>query len=114
VVETGGGVIEKSALTGLASLTPWEALVYCLWVADYGMTNAGDLDTASDVYADFQSDARRLAEQLSLPRTLSAFSLTKSELERQYFSLLEDVVDEIRRAEHRTGPGPRSGRDVVR
>jgi hypothetical protein len=99
VIEAGDKVIQKKATMGAASLAPWEMLVYCLWVADHGMRNAGDLKTAADVYADFQSDARRIAEALSLRVSLAAFSLTQGELEQAYFDRFESLCDEIRRAE---------------
>ncbi|WP_332770517.1 hypothetical protein [Phenylobacterium sp.] len=44
LIDTGHDVIEKKAATGPASLNPRERLIYCLWVADYGMKNAGDLE----------------------------------------------------------------------
>jgi hypothetical protein len=105
VIETGDAVIQRNARAGNNSLSPWESLVYCLWVADYGMRNAGDLDTAADVHAPFQSEARRLAEQLSLPLTAAAFSLSKADLEREYFDRFESMCDEIRRAK----PGAAAG-----
>ena len=45
LVGAGDAVITKNA--GGVSLSPVERLVYCLWVADYGMRNAGDLDAAA-------------------------------------------------------------------
>jgi hypothetical protein len=98
VIETGDTIIAKMASNGLGILTPWERLVYCLWVADYGMRNAGDLDTAVNVNAEFQSEGRRMAEELSLPRTLEAFAMTQSMLEREYFGRFELICDEIRNA----------------
>ena len=50
VIEAGDTVIRKITCSSIECLSPWEMLVYCLWVADYGMRNAGDLDTAADVY----------------------------------------------------------------
>jgi hypothetical protein len=75
VIDAGDLIVRKRAGAGPDSLTPWERLVYCLWVADYGMRNAGDLETAQDLYPDFHSEARRLATYLSLPETLGAFLL---------------------------------------
>ena len=98
VVETGAAVVEKKAANGLDCLTFWERLVYCLWVVDYGMRNAGDLRTATDVYADFQSDARCAAEELSLPLTREVFSLSPSKLEEVYFDHFEAICDEIKAA----------------
>ena len=42
VVDRGALVIEKKAQSGADSLNEWERLVYCLWLADYMMRNAGD------------------------------------------------------------------------
>jgi hypothetical protein len=63
------------------------------------MRNAGDLDTAANVYSRFQSVARRAAEQLSLRVTQEAFSLPRGDLEREYFDWFEAICDEIRSAE---------------
>jgi hypothetical protein len=96
VIEIGDAVIRKEAGSGAASLLPWEKLVHCLWVADYGMRNAGDLDTAADVYSQFQSEGVQLARELSLPFTLEVFSLPRNELENQYFDKFDSVCEEIK------------------
>lgn len=96
LIEIGDVVIRKKA-NGGESLLPWEKLVYCLWVADYGMRNAGDLDTASDVYSDFHSEGTRLALEMSLPSTRRAFSLSKRDREGEYFDRFEAICDELRR-----------------
>jgi hypothetical protein len=98
LIGIGGEVVEKQAREGAASLTPWETLVYCLWVADYGMRNAGDLDTASDLYARFKRDAKQAAKTLAPPLSLEAFSLPKAQLQREYFDRFEAVCTEIKRA----------------
>jgi hypothetical protein len=98
LIDIGDAVIKKEAQTGRDSLLPWEVLVYCLWVADYGMRNADDLDTAADVCSEFHSEGRRIAKELSLQLTLEAFSLSKEELEEQYFDRFESICDEIKRA----------------
>lgn len=60
------------------------------------MRNAGDLETASDVYALFQSEAAAaLAAGLGLSRSQAAFTLPTAELEDRYFDLLGDIVVEI-------------------
>lgn len=107
IIEAGDAVIRKKAANGSGGLAPWERLVYCLWVADYGMRNAGDLDTAHAVCANFQSDARRIAEDLSLRSTREAFSLPASVLQREYFIRFDQICHEIRNAEP---GGPASGR----
>jgi hypothetical protein len=98
VIEEGDRIIQKEARAGAGSLTPWEQLVYCLWVADYMMRNAGDFANAVDMYPELQTDAGRLAEQLSLPLTREAFSLSQSALQREYFARFMAVCDEIRSA----------------
>src|SRR5215470_9166888 len=102
IIEAGDAVVEKEAHSGSGSLGPWERLVYCLWVADYGMRNAGDLNAAQDVHADFQSEGQQMAQELSLPLTHEAFSLPRSALEREYFIRFDRMCDEIRDAEPRT------------
>jgi hypothetical protein len=112
VIETGDRVIRKKVSGGIDSLSPWEMLLYCLWVGDYGMRNAGTLDTAADVYPEFQLHARRIAEELSLRLTREAFSLPQRDLEREYFDRFESICNEIKNAEsripnvRRQKPGP--------
>ncbi|MFD1157676.1 hypothetical protein [Roseovarius aestuarii] len=96
IIDAGDVVIQKRVKDGRDSLQPLDKLIYCLWVADYGMRNAGDLSAAEDVYPPFQDEAEQLAKGLNLPLTHSAFSLSSAELERQYFELFEGVCDEIR------------------
>jgi hypothetical protein len=98
VVETGDRVIQKRAQTGVASLSDWERLVYCLWVADYMMCNAGDFANA-DMYPAFQSDAVRFAQRLGLVATREAFSLSRRKLQKEYFDRFEKMCDEIKGAE---------------
>lgn len=99
VVRRGGEVVEKKAQTGLASLTDWERLVYCLWVTDYMMRNAGDFANAKVLYPDFQSDARKFAKRLGLATTHQAFSLSRRKLQREYLDRFEAICDEIKCAE---------------
>lgn len=103
LVEAGDAIIQKKAHSGFENLLPWEALVYCVWVADYGMRNAGDLETAADVYDEFQLHARRLAEQLALRVTQETFSLSMADLENQYFERFEPMCEEIRRYQSAAG-----------
>jgi len=97
IIDAGDVVIQRMTNHGDSCLSPLERLIYCLWVADYGMRNAGDLDVAHDVYSDFQQDAARIARDLGLDRTYSAFALSKAELQHQYFERFNEICDEIRR-----------------
>lgn len=98
LLNAGHEVIEKKVAHDYASLSPIERLIYCLWVADYGMRNAGDLITAADLYPPFLSEGRSAAGVLGLPRSIAAFSLASSELELRYFELFDGMVEEIRAA----------------
>lgn len=96
IIDAGDVVIQKRVANGQTSLQPLDKLIYCLWVADYGMRNAGNLSVAEDVYEPFHFEARQLAKGLNLPLTSAAFSLSSAELERKYFELFENVCHEIR------------------
>jgi hypothetical protein len=98
IVERGGDVVDKKAQAGEANLSSWERLVYCLWVTDYMMRNAGDFANAIDLYPSFQSDAKDLSRKLSLIVTHEAFSLPQADLQRQYFDRFEAICDEIKQA----------------
>jgi hypothetical protein len=96
IIEAGGDVIEKELSAGLDTLDAWERLVYCLWIADYGMRNAGDLDAAFDIYDAFLTEARKASSELGLVGCYGAFSLSPSELEARYFDLFDSLCNEIR------------------
>ncbi|MDJ0945600.1 MAG: hypothetical protein QNJ30_19200 [Kiloniellales bacterium] len=96
ILDAGDEVIQKRAAQGPAALQPLERLIYCLWVADYGMRNAGDLSAAGDLYPDFQAEAAELAGDLKLPTTHAAFALPPAELEQRYLQLFDAICEEIR------------------
>ena len=95
IIEVGSSVVEKKSASEGETLTPLETLIYCVWVADYSMRNAGDLETAADVHADFQREAAVLAASLGLVQTRAAFELTSARLEERYFDLLGAIVAEL-------------------
>jgi hypothetical protein len=96
LLEACGGVFEKEAAQGYSSLSPFERLRCCLFAADYGMRNAGDLTTAADLHPTFLEDGRSAAEELGLPQSAAAFSLSPQELEERYFDLFDSIVAELR------------------
>lgn len=96
LLEAGDNVIQKKAEHGESSLTLEERLTYCLWVADYGMRNAGDLDTAADVHPSFLKDGKSVAKKLGFPRATAAFSLSAKALEREYFGRFDELIAELR------------------
>jgi len=98
LLDAGDGVIRKKRSLGYPSLSSLERLTYCLWAADYGMRNAGDLTTAADVHPSFLADGKAAALDLALPQSVAAFSMSCDELERRYFDLFDALVSELRTA----------------
>jgi hypothetical protein len=104
IVETGHVVIEKMSAMGVASLSPIERLIYCLWVADYGMRNAGDLAGGMQIHAEFQEEAARLSEKPGLEFTRESFSLPATVLQAEYFERFDRICNEIKSAKGRLEP----------
>jgi len=98
LIDAGDAVIQKKATTGPESLSSWEKLIYCLWVADYGMRNAGDLETARNLYRDFQQDAARLSKELHLEFTHETFALDADVPPQQYFERFDRICNEVANA----------------
>ncbi len=98
IIDAGDAVLQKQARQGVSALTRLEQLTYCLWVADYSMRNAGDLDAAAEIYTDFQQEGARVAKELSLRFTHETFALTKPVFQQQYFDRFDRVCGEIRSA----------------
>lgn len=96
LIDAGDRVIEKMTVLEYSSLPSLERLIYCLWAADYGMRNAGDLDVVEDLHPTYQRDGLLAAQELGLPHASAAFSLTPGDLERAYLRIFNDVVHEIR------------------
>jgi hypothetical protein len=98
LLETGHEVIVRKTEHGESALTPLERLIYCLWAADYGIRNAGDLQAAADVHPQFHEDGRNAARDLDLPAALALFSLDPAGMEQAYLERFDSVVDELRTA----------------
>ena len=101
IIEEGDVIIRKEVPFGIESLSDWEKLVYCLWTADYSLRNAGDLQVAKDLYVHWQTEGLRAASKIGLSLTVKLFSLSATDLQRQYFDLFEEVCTEIRGAKPR-------------
>ncbi|WP_064706440.1 hypothetical protein [Rhizobium bangladeshense] len=98
LLDEGDRAIERKAAGGYSALASRERLIYCLWAADYGMRNAGDLTTAAEVYPNFLRDGQSAAQDLGFPHCIAAFSLSAQEFEQQYFDLFDGIIAEIRAA----------------
>ena len=98
LLEEGHHVIDRKAGDGYSSLSARDRLIYCLWAADYGMRNAGDLATAADLHPTFLRDGHSAAQELGFSRCTEAFSLSHKSLEERYFALFAGMVAELRAA----------------
>lgn len=98
LVHAGGEVIGRRAKEGVAALSAREWLIYSLWVADYGMRNAGDLRQAHLLHPRWRQEAVEAARELSLSFTRRSFALPRWALRWLYFRRFERICDEIRRA----------------
>ncbi|WP_086932991.1 hypothetical protein [Agarilytica rhodophyticola] len=50
ILEVGDDIIEKKTKSSYESLTLLEQSIYCLWVIDYAVRNAGSLDPIEDLH----------------------------------------------------------------
>jgi len=98
LIDVGDRMIKKKATGGALGLTPPERLIYCIWVADYGMRNAGTLEAAKDLYRDYKEEAEQLSFELRLPYVHESFCLSVQALEREYFDRFERICNEIKSA----------------
>jgi len=86
IIDAGDQVIQKMAGNSDAVLSSKERLIYCLWVADYCMRNAGDISQASVMHAGWQKEAAEHSKKLVLDFCGETFLLPESSFEEQYFS----------------------------
>lgn len=94
LIDAGDEVIRKR--TGDGELTLRDQLIYCLWVADYGMRNAGTLAESRELYPYFREEAYALANDLGLAVTAETFALLPTRLEAVYFERFDRMCNEIR------------------
>jgi hypothetical protein len=99
LIDVGDTIIRQRATRGEGILTRLDRLIYCLWVADYGMRNAGDLIAAYDLCGSFHNEGSQLSQELGLTVTHSAFALSRTDFEQQYFRRFEAICDELRAAQ---------------
>jgi hypothetical protein len=96
IIEEGGEVIRKKSSAVSNILTPRENLIFCFWVADYSMRNAGSLQSAFDLYSNFLIDGLKLANECKLTKTNELFELSSTEFEEKYFALFDQVCEELK------------------
>jgi hypothetical protein len=98
LLDAADAAIRRKVSSGLGALSDRERALYCLWVADYSMRNAGDLQSAYDLCAEFKSAGALAAGRLGLPFSVALFSLGDGEFVAQYFASFESVCREIANA----------------
>lgn len=96
LIDIGDAIVEKRA--DGEKLQPIDQLIYCLWVADYSVRNAGDLDSAKDLHPQFLTEGKSLAQSLSLPKTLELFSMDETDFEESFLDMFDEVADELKAA----------------
>ncbi len=99
IVEEGGSIIKKKADRDVDTLSDWEQLVYCLWVVDYSIRNAGDLETAADMFPNFRRDGLQLANTLNLQEFFALLSLDDEQFLNQYYPRFDAVCNELQAAQ---------------
>ncbi|MRJ44614.1 hypothetical protein KF946_10100 [Idiomarina loihiensis] len=99
LIDCGDEIIQKKAGSGFSGLSDWERLVYCLWVADYSIRNAGDLGAAEDLYEDYRKDLLFFSRELELTKTSEVFASATEFAPEQYERRFEDICREVRKAE---------------
>jgi len=95
LIDEAESVIRRKASVSLACMSPWERALYCLWVADYSVRNAGDLQAAYDLEADFKSAGLQAALALRLPAVSALFSLDDREFLRRYLATFDSICREL-------------------
>ena len=88
--------IQKKAEHGINSLTDLERLIYCFWIADYGISNAGDLEVCYDMKPTFKDDAIKISTKLALTETQKLFQLEDQDFIDKYDLLFEEVCNELK------------------
>ena len=76
IIEIGDSIIRKNISFDAQRLSDRDQLIYCLWVADYSMRNAGDLQVAEDLYEEYKLQGLEAASRLKLPLAKKLFSLS--------------------------------------
>ena len=100
LIELGDLIINKESADGISCLNDIERAVYCLWVVDYSVRNAGDLGAVEDLYPDALSELHHFAltnqcSQLSLLSDPAAASAEEEFCER-FHRLFDESCKEIR------------------
>ena len=93
LLNAGDALLQRKAAGSLATLSIWDRAVYSLWVADYGMRNAGDLQAAYDLWSVFKAEGVAAAAELGLPSLRLLFSLSDSEFEAIYGDMPYLVIE---------------------
>lgn len=73
LLDEGDKVVERKAEIGLEQLSEADQLLYCLWVADYSLRNAGDLESGNQLLPGWLARLVELAARLGLSGVESFF-----------------------------------------
>ncbi|MFN8609757.1 MAG: hypothetical protein U0931_19615 [Vulcanimicrobiota bacterium] len=73
LLDEGERVAELKAAHGLEQLSKLDLLLYCLWVGDYSLRNAGDLEAGEQLLPGWLPRLVELARELGLDGVASFF-----------------------------------------
>ncbi|MFT5823748.1 MAG: hypothetical protein ACI8ZM_005011, partial [Crocinitomix sp.] len=96
IIDYGDEVIIKKSSIGVDKLSSKDRLVYCLWVADYSMRNAGDLESAYAMHPKCLEEGLGLAKVMDLKKSIELFQKDKVEFEKHFFNLFNNVCNELK------------------
>lgn len=73
LLDEGDKVVESKARLGLEKLSKADQLLYCLWVGDYSLRNAGDLESGDQLLPGWLPRLVELANELGLTKVEKFF-----------------------------------------
>lgn len=104
LLDIGDEVIRKKAAVGYDTLSSMEKAIYCLWVIDYAVRNAGDLSALADLHPSAIDELMSfaLSTHNDTLRQLLQGGKDDAEFCERYYAHFESVCNEIRTLYGRT------------
>lgn len=99
LLDVGDRTVERMASTGYSQLSLIEQAIYCLWIVDYAVRNAGDLRPVSDMHPTAIDELEEFASLNKFESLCSVLKSRKNEEEfcESYYVHFEGVCNEFRR-----------------
>lgn len=97
ILEKGDEIIELMTSNGYEALSSKQKLTYSFWVLDYSIRNAGDVETAYDLFPEFNIDGLRYAQELNLEKTIEYFSKKVEGVTSSFYDYFELICEELKK-----------------